>query len=153
MLEALAALEHRGLQPVEPLRGRFFGVGIEPEGPNPGFAELRVRKVLGWPQRCKLAHAFLRGYSYKRLKLVQLLGQRSVFLTWAPEGPSSRRASGESTSGGGIMCSGNAVIDSMIVPVVQIQRFGAAASGLWATVCLSHAGRLLTSVGIPTDSC
>ena len=122
-----------------------------------GSADVRMmiaRKVLVWSKICKLAHAFLRGYSYKRLKLVQLLGQRSVFLTWAPEGPSSRRASGESTSGGGIMCSGNAaVIDSMIVPVVQIQRFGAAASGLWATVCLSHAGRLLTSVGIPTDTC
>ena len=93
MLEALAALEHRGLQPVEPLRGRFFGVGIEPEGPNPGFAELRVRKVLGWPQRCKLAHAFLRGYSYKRLKLSQFLGQLGVFLTCVTQriAPSLRR--------------------------------------------------------------
>jgi hypothetical protein len=39
------------------------------------------RKVLGWPNRCKLAHAFLWEYSYKRLKLVQLLGQLGFFLT------------------------------------------------------------------------
>jgi hypothetical protein len=32
--------------------------------------------VLGWPKRCELAHAFLREYSYEKLKLVQLLGQR-----------------------------------------------------------------------------
>ena len=35
----------------------------------------------GWPNRCKLDHAFLREYSYKRLKLAQLLGQLGVFLT------------------------------------------------------------------------
>ena len=34
----------------------------------------RARKVLGWPKRCALVHAFLWEYSYKRLKLVQLLG-------------------------------------------------------------------------------
>jgi hypothetical protein len=38
--------------------------------------------VLGWPKRCKLAHAFLWEYSCKWLKLGQLLGQLSVFLTW-----------------------------------------------------------------------
>jgi hypothetical protein len=38
-------------------------------------------KVLGWPKRRKLAHAFLWEYSYKRLKLAQLLGQLGVFLT------------------------------------------------------------------------
>ena len=39
-------------------------------------AILRARKVLGWPKRCKLAHAFLWEHSYKRLKLqAQLLGQ------------------------------------------------------------------------------
>jgi hypothetical protein len=40
-----------------------------------------MRKLLGWPKRHKLAHAFLREYSYKRLKLAQLLGQLGVFLT------------------------------------------------------------------------
>ena len=39
--------------------------------------------VLGWPERCKLAHAFLWEYSYKRLKLAQLLVQLGVFLTKA----------------------------------------------------------------------
>ncbi len=43
-----------------------------------------ARKVLGWPKRCKLAHAFLWAYSYKRLKLAQLLGQLGVFLTCDP---------------------------------------------------------------------
>ena len=37
--------------------------------------------VIGWPKRCKLAHAFLQEYSDKRLKLAQLLGQLGVFLT------------------------------------------------------------------------
>jgi hypothetical protein len=40
--------------------------------------------VLGWPKICKLAHAFLWGYNYKRLKLAQLLGQLGVVLAWAP---------------------------------------------------------------------
>ena len=31
--------------------------------------------MLGWPNRCKLAYAFLREYSYRRLELAQLLGQ------------------------------------------------------------------------------
>ena len=43
--------------------------------------EPAARKVSGWPKRCKLAHAFLWEYSYKRLKLAQLLGQLGVFLT------------------------------------------------------------------------
>jgi hypothetical protein len=34
---------------------------------------LAASKVLAWPKRCKLAHAFLWEYSYERLKLVQLL--------------------------------------------------------------------------------
>ena len=46
-----------------------------------GEALAAARKVLGWPRRCKLAHAFLRGYSDKKLKLAQLLGQLGVFLT------------------------------------------------------------------------
>jgi hypothetical protein len=37
--------------------------------------------VLGWPKRCKLAYSFLWDYSYRRLKLAQLLGQLGVFLT------------------------------------------------------------------------
>ena len=37
--------------------------------------------MLGWPKRCKLAHAFLWEYSYKRLKLAQLLGQLGIVLT------------------------------------------------------------------------
>ena len=38
--------------------------------------------MLGWPKRCELTHAFLWEYSYKRLKLGQLLGQLvGVFLT------------------------------------------------------------------------
>jgi hypothetical protein len=36
---------------------------------------LRTRKALGWPNICKLTHACLREYRYKRLKLAQLLGQ------------------------------------------------------------------------------
>jgi hypothetical protein len=32
-------------------------------------------------KRCKLAHAFRWEYSYRRLKLAQLLGQLGVFLT------------------------------------------------------------------------
>jgi hypothetical protein len=39
-------------------------------------ARAQARKVLGWPRRCKLAHAFLWEYSYKRLKLAQLLANR-----------------------------------------------------------------------------
>jgi hypothetical protein len=42
-----------------------------------------VRKVLGWPKRSQLAHAFLWEYSDERLKLAQLLGQLGVFLTWS----------------------------------------------------------------------
>ena len=41
----------------------------------------RARKALGWPKRCKLAHAFLWEYSYKIYKLAQLLSQLGVFLT------------------------------------------------------------------------
>jgi hypothetical protein len=37
--------------------------------------------MLGWPKRCKLAHAFLWEYSYKGLELAHLLGQLRAFLT------------------------------------------------------------------------
>jgi hypothetical protein len=40
-----------------------------------------VGKVSGRSKICKLAHAFLLEYSYKGLKLAQLLGQHGVFLT------------------------------------------------------------------------
>jgi len=42
------------------------------------------RKVLGWPKRCKLAHAFLWQYGYKGPKLAQLLDPLGVFLARAP---------------------------------------------------------------------
>jgi hypothetical protein len=48
-----------------------------------GRALEQERMVLGWPKRCKLAHAFRWEYSYKRLKLAQLLGKLGVFLTWS----------------------------------------------------------------------
>jgi hypothetical protein len=40
-----------------------------------GASPPSVRKSLGWPKRCTLAHAFLWEYSDKRLKLTQLMGQ------------------------------------------------------------------------------
>ena len=43
-----------------------------------------ARQVSGWPKRCKLAHAFMWEYSYKRLKLAQLLGRLGVVLTCTP---------------------------------------------------------------------
>ena len=45
--------------------------------------EAFTSKVLGWPRRCKLAHALLWEHSYKRLQLAQLLGRHGVFLTCA----------------------------------------------------------------------
>jgi hypothetical protein len=42
--------------------------------------ESGARKVLGWPKICELAHAFIWEYSYKGLKLAQLLGRHGVFL-------------------------------------------------------------------------
>jgi hypothetical protein len=45
-------------------------------------AKPEARTVLAWPKNCKLAHlAFLWGYSCKKLKLPQLLGQLGVSLT------------------------------------------------------------------------
>jgi hypothetical protein len=37
--------------------------------------------VLGWPKRCKWAHALLWEHSHKELKLTQLLGRHGVCLT------------------------------------------------------------------------
>jgi hypothetical protein len=48
--------------------------------PSPAVSAI-VRKMLGWPTRRKLVHAFLWEHSYKRLKLAQLLGQLGFFLT------------------------------------------------------------------------
>jgi hypothetical protein len=39
--------------------------------------------MLGWPKRCKMAHAFLWQNSYKRPNLAQLLGRLDDFLTCA----------------------------------------------------------------------
>ena len=36
----------------------------------------------GWPKRRTLAHAFLREYSDKRLKLAQHVDKLGIFLTW-----------------------------------------------------------------------
>ena len=47
-------------------------------------ASAAAREVSGRPKRCKMAHAFLWGHSYKRLQSVQLLGQLGVFLTAGP---------------------------------------------------------------------
>jgi hypothetical protein len=44
---------------------------------HPGLA---ARKVLGWPKRRKLAHAFPWEYMCKRLKLAQFLGRHGAFL-------------------------------------------------------------------------
>jgi hypothetical protein len=49
--------------------------------PEGGGGSTEARKVLGWPKRCRLVHAFLWECSYERLKLPQFLGQQGVFLT------------------------------------------------------------------------
>ena len=61
----------------------------------------KARQASGRPKRCKLAHAFRWEYSYKKLKLAQLLGQHGVFLTVARrrgpkacDGPSGRTVRG-----------------------------------------------------------
>jgi hypothetical protein len=53
-------------------------------GQSTGGSKTAARKVLGWPKRCKLVHAFMWEYGYKRLKFAQLLGQLGVFLTCDP---------------------------------------------------------------------
>ena len=59
------------------------GIRREGEGvrASRGDHDTVARKVSGWPKICKLAHAFLWEYSYKRLKSAQLLGQLGAFLT------------------------------------------------------------------------
>ena len=61
-------------------------VDAVPFGPSAGLhsrPSAAARNVLGWPRRCKLAHAFVWEYSCKRLKLAQLVGQLGGFLTCA----------------------------------------------------------------------
>jgi hypothetical protein len=58
---------------------------------------LRARKVLGWPEICKLAHAFLWEYGYKRLKLAQFLGKLCVFLTCDSDSGAGAATTGTST--------------------------------------------------------
>ena len=53
---------------------------------------LRAREVSGWPKRRKLAHAFLRECSHRRLKLAQLLGQLVAFLTLNPSSGCASRS-------------------------------------------------------------
>ena len=53
-----------------------------------------ARKAFGRPKRRKLAHAFLWEHSYKRLKLAQLLGQLSIFLSHLASSASESRRSG-----------------------------------------------------------
>jgi hypothetical protein len=50
-------------------------------GSTAASAIILATEVLGWPKICKLACAFRWEYSYKVLKLAQLLGQHGVFLT------------------------------------------------------------------------
>ena len=55
---------------------------LEQVGERDGQAAgLRARKVLGWPRRCELAHAFRWECSYKRLKLAQHLARHGASLT------------------------------------------------------------------------
>jgi hypothetical protein len=73
---------------------------MENNGPLTGCAPAAnpavARKVLGWPERCKLATALLWKYGCKRLKSAQLLGQLGVFLTldraWGDNSRSARGA-------------------------------------------------------------
>ena len=79
--------------------GRRAAVVVAKDKERLGPRVLRREGVLGWPKRCKLAHAFRWEYSYERLKLAQLLDKLGVFLTFAFSAPvmfpsaSSRQAS------------------------------------------------------------
>ena len=56
-----------------------FGCGLQ--STSSSSLHLVARQMLGWPKRCKLAHAFLWAYSDQRLKMAQPLGQLGVLLT------------------------------------------------------------------------
>jgi hypothetical protein len=69
------------------VRGRSKCYPLSPTGAHgwsPAPTAHRAKKVLlvGWPKRSKLAHAFVWEYSYKGLKLAQLLSQLGVVLTF-----------------------------------------------------------------------
>ena len=61
--------------------------GVDGDGVGPRVVRdvrhehLQQKNVLGRPKRCQLAHASLWEYSYRRMKLAQLLGQVGVFFT------------------------------------------------------------------------
>ena len=73
----------------------------------PPRASLEREKVLGWPRRCGLAHAFLWEHSCKKLKLAQLLGQRGVFLTCGDTQPGGWEGPARREGGGGIRPEGD----------------------------------------------
>ena len=54
----------------------------EESGSEQYWGEKGVRLAQKMHVGCTLARAFLWEYSYKMLKLAQLLGQLGVFLTW-----------------------------------------------------------------------
>jgi hypothetical protein len=62
-------------------RGTAEVQAVRDAGLATGGRSIQARKASGWPKISKLTHAFLWEYSYKRLKLAQLLGQLGVFLT------------------------------------------------------------------------
>ena len=73
----LAVVVHRPVRVLAEAGAEQAGQGA---GDGRARHHLAARKLLGWPKRCKLAHAFLHEYSDKRLKLARLLGQLGVFL-------------------------------------------------------------------------
>jgi hypothetical protein len=83
-------------------QGRAGGRTIGVHGPRPPRRRLRARKLLGWPKRCKLAHAFRWEYSNEGLKLGQLPGQRGVFLTLALRVRSSPTSSMRTSCAGSV---------------------------------------------------
>ena len=72
-------------RPPAPPRPRPWAPARAPPRPpgTPPSAAATQNAVFGEPKRCKLAHLFRWDYSYKRLKLAQLLSQLGVFLTAA----------------------------------------------------------------------
>ena len=71
--------------PPRPGVSNFFS-SFHGSGYNPNYMEVRpgrhrARNVLAWPKRRKLAHAFLREFSHKRLELAQLPGQLGALST------------------------------------------------------------------------
>ena len=73
---ASTAYYTRALRAIEGSQGQRVR-GSQYQMGSRGREGRKAKNVLGWPERCKLAHAFLWEYSYKKLKLAQLLGQLS----------------------------------------------------------------------------